>query len=442
MFHKLATWLYRSRLISIRLKVVKWLAARTADNASAPILIDALRDEDASIRRIAVRALGQTKDPTADAHLLSALNDAETCFEAARALAVRNHAAGLSFLLLGLKRGETRDNAEMMLSQCGPIVIPSVVEALRSGGLPKRRAALRALRALGWTPKDLEEELTALVVDARWSEVIGKGRRGIERVLTDLQWLPMEECKLICNLLKPLATDLIGHLGELVANLELYRPAEKCRAIVDLLLHSNTKDAFEHIRAALRDSESPIVEYVLRLTSPQEIDIAKRILNGDGISNLLQAVKNRLNRRDVMQLIGLLQLDIPSTEDNPHLLIMNQDWERLGRMGGLAIPPLLEAICDADVEFLSEIEGATALLHRLLADRAVQVPPSHLSLLASLKDPVISKTYLAGSDYSWDCGTLEKGTIRTIDCSAIRKRAEELVTQSTFRSPGKGLPKA
>ncbi len=179
-----------------------------------PVMLQAVHDEDVSVREASVEALGRIHDERAEAGLVRVMmrnRDWDLRGRAAEALKkagwTPKDSREQAFVFLASEQwaklahlgeraleplmqalsdrdGSIRAKAAHTLGRCNnPMGIPPLVKALRDKNEAVRENAGSALRSLGWTPSVPEDRAWSLLANQEWDALVELGKPAVDPLL-------------------------------------------------------------------------------------------------------------------------------------------------------------------------------------------------------------------------------------------------------------------
>lgn len=362
----------------------KFTVVQRLSERPVPNLVTDLQDAEWSVRRDAVKYLGDTGDPAVLPHLLKALKDGDNQVRWTAVQAVSNFTPDAEIIqgLLAALRDEdclVCDAASEALARIGPLAVPGLITALQDENPDVRGAAIEALGRIG--SEDVVAPLVACLEDTTTPRLENQrlcdmAAAALEAIGSEaaldalLKWRQDEQSSYVLN---PMQIDIpLLELDSLSASSPVYSAHH--RALLDFLdtLHEQdwhtqqkaarslrefaktlkgTGDAqvLEELSSALNDDTTLVrwtaVEALAWMGHSSAIPALVEALHDESWTVRIAAVRALVEITDVREAFP----DLISTLNDDHPLVREAAAETLGKIGDHnASAYLVQALLDKD----------------------------------------------------------------------------------------------
>jgi len=329
---------------------------RIGDSKGVDPLIQALQDKDWQVRKEAAWALGNIGDPRAVEPLTCALKDARSLMDQDKEVRLE---ASNALIKIGVKVGR-------------PAV--SLIQAFKYGQSDKvlkygfsdlRKKAEAILEESGWVPQDDTEKAYFLIAKKAWKLLVELGEPAVEPLVQALKYedLRTEAIRVLGE---------IGHakaietLIQLLSNQDPYTHSEAVRALVRI-----GEPAVEHLIQALRDMDlrEGAIGVLEEIGSARAVEPLIRILKDNG--------KARSKAADALGKIGDVRAVEPLIEalSIGYIFDSSVQVHAAGALGKIrdsrAVDPLIHALKDKDTHVQDKAAEVLGKMGDLRAAEAI-----------------------------------------------------------------------
>ncbi|MDY6836292.1 MAG: HEAT repeat domain-containing protein [Chloroflexota bacterium] len=396
-----------------------WALQRTGDGRVTDVLIAALQDKDAWIRRDAAQALGELRDARAVEPLVTAMRDDNAWVrrDAAEALG-RIGETAVSDLLRSYEEQKHEvnwDELESHRKNSQAKTLELLSEALKDVSSDVRQKAADSLEKLGWQPQDETNSAYYLMARGQWDELIMYGELGLTLLIRAAvdpnepgRWGAAaalgktRDIKAVQPLVHALhdpdrwvrrhAVQAIGKVGDPGA----------IPYIIEML-----KDADPMVRrnaiVALGESGDTAIEPLLEILNNQELSVRwdaiealRKLDHPRTIVLLNEALKNpdMEIREKAAEALDYLGWEPADGSELAYYLMVRGQWDEIVAVGTVAIDPLIETLLsDHPLRWgaawalgkIGESRAVPALI-QALADRNARVRRNTAKALGSIGD--------------------------------------------------------